>query len=416
MSSLPLHLQEAGLNMAEPIRRLGLRPSTPDQKLRRIPFRAMADLFPDAPDSCNWNAGISDNNWGMMGNSSVGDCGPAAIGHRKMSRSATKGTLITPTDAEVIQLYEAAGGYVPGKPWTDQGVNNPTMIGLLMKQGWSVGGSIEKIDATATVANGDVVALKKAIFHLGGVMFGIQLSQTCYNNFGPGNVWDADNSRIVGGHDVQGVGFSATGPLIVTWGALTQCTWAWAAKFADDIDILLEIADWTAGGTVPDGLNVAQWATDSQALLGYPPPLPVDPPTPPVVPPVIPPVVPPVVPPSPRKPTLRGIQLAESLALWHEKHPDEVEALLDEAEAHATVQAAMAARREGQLAAKADYFNATVVSSDSPGLAVVKMDNGGDVNARFDVTYCTTAAIAGQRCLVNTIYDIVQFAPENQTH
>lgn len=58
------------------------------------------------------------------------------------------------------------------------------------------------------------------------------------------------------------------------------------------------------------------------------------------------PVVPPVVPPPHRRPTIRGIELSQALARWHETNPLAVESLLDEFEGHATVQQALAAMHE----------------------------------------------------------------------
>ena len=242
--------------------------TTAAQKRRKIRFRDVGAGLPDAPESWGWNAGISDTGWGNWWNSELGDCGPEAWYHAVMSRWAAKQIQDTIDPEDVLAWYETAGGYRPGRPWTDGGVNNPTMIQDGIESGYPLNGRIVKLDGTASIDPGDFASFNRAGFNLGGLLLGINLSQTCYDNFGPGNVWDVDGSELVGGHDVWCPCADAEGPQIVTWGQLTQCTWAWVETYCDDIDVLLDVATLTAGGSVPDGMDVAAWKNAAEAYCG----------------------------------------------------------------------------------------------------------------------------------------------------
>ena len=250
-----------------PTRRLGRQPTTDQQRSMRVNFRAIAPGLEPAPPSSDWSGTITRDNWLVLANDQLGDCGPASMYHAIMSWSIMHKNPITPADSDVIKFYTLAGGYHPGRPWTDGGVNNPTMLAAAQKTGMILSGTYHQIGPTATVAASDIEAIKQGMFFLGGALFGIELSNTCYTSKA-GDVWDADNSRIIGGHDVWGVGYNEKGPLIVSWGTLHQCTWAWAAKYADDIDLCVSPKDWAAGGTLPCGINLSAWQQACQALTG----------------------------------------------------------------------------------------------------------------------------------------------------
>lgn len=143
----------------------------------------------------------------------------------------------------MIAFYEEAGGYKPNRPWTDQGVNNPTMIQTAITSGYPVNNAVIRLDGTADVKTTSENAIADAGYNLGGLLLGCSLSRLCYENYGPGQLWDADDSHIVGGHDVYMFALNPQGPVIVTWGKPTQTTWAWMDRFCDEASVLLQIAD-----------------------------------------------------------------------------------------------------------------------------------------------------------------------------
>ncbi|MGC1581322.1 MAG: hypothetical protein WA766_07555, partial [Candidatus Acidiferrales bacterium] len=77
--------------------------------------------LPTAPTKLWREYKVPPSGWGMMENDQLGDCTCAAIGHMVMLMTAHTGTMVTPTDDEVLAVYEAVGNYVPGDPSTDNG-------------------------------------------------------------------------------------------------------------------------------------------------------------------------------------------------------------------------------------------------------------------------------------------------------
>ncbi len=269
MSVVPMHLVSAYCDDESNCTRfLGRQPTTESQREKKMFFSAVpgAAQLSDAPDSCDWSGAPYTAQ--ILLNNQLGCCGPAAMMEAQKVWAARHGVSLTVSDADVISLYSAAGGYVPGRPWTDGGVNNPTMLSVCHSKGIMINGTKHLVGPTATINSSDVMGIRNGVWYLGGALFGIELSQTCYNKYGPGNVWDVDGSRIVGGHDVWCLAYNATGPIIVTWAAVTQCTWAWAAKYADDIDVMASSQDWAAGGVLPCGIDLTAWKEAEQVITG----------------------------------------------------------------------------------------------------------------------------------------------------
>jgi hypothetical protein len=251
-------------------RKLGLLPSRPhDLKRRLVLAKYVADL-PDPPDECDWTGSISD--WLMLMNDQLGCCGPAAWFHGCMSKVAcSQSTIIQPTDQELVAFYSTVGGYRPGRPWTDGGVNNADMLSIAQKQGFTIGGVHRTIGPYAGVDAADVATIKKAIYYLHGCLIGIQLPRYWYDNFGKGKVWDKTNSPIEGGHDIWGYKYDRDGVYIVTWGdGETLMTWAGAEQNADDITAIAEkdAEINPATGRTAQGILLQDWKQEVQILTG----------------------------------------------------------------------------------------------------------------------------------------------------
>src|ERR1019366_7536834 len=91
-----------------------------------------------------------------------GDCVVAAIGHMvelwTFDASAGKSTNI-PSDAQILAMYEAVGGYVPGNPATDQGATLEAGLAYLVTHG------LNGVHAVAwpAVPTGDHQMVKQAV-------------------------------------------------------------------------------------------------------------------------------------------------------------------------------------------------------------------------------------------------------------
>ena len=113
--------------------RLGALPAHP----RWTHPRAVLDLHADLgvmaaslPGVIDWTANVP--SYPMYLNDELGDCAEAGLGHAVQSVTAATGTIITPTDADILALYETQG-YVPGNPATDQGTNLQNLLTLVLQ-------------------------------------------------------------------------------------------------------------------------------------------------------------------------------------------------------------------------------------------------------------------------------------------
>jgi hypothetical protein len=78
----------------------------------------MKSLVPPPP-SCDYSSQAAKALAQMYLNDKFGDCVIAGIGHVVGVLTAGAGNQFIYTDDQILQLYEAIGGYVPGRPNTD---------------------------------------------------------------------------------------------------------------------------------------------------------------------------------------------------------------------------------------------------------------------------------------------------------
>lgn len=87
-----------------------------------------------APDSIHRsNLGFK---WGALLNNTLGDCGIAMILHAFEAYHLDAGTPVPPwRNQDALYGYEKVGGYVPGQPSTDQGVDNDVLFKYMVNPG-----------------------------------------------------------------------------------------------------------------------------------------------------------------------------------------------------------------------------------------------------------------------------------------
>ena len=73
-----------------------------------------------------------------------------------------------------------------------------------------------------------------------------------------------------GGHCVNLVGFSATGPVCVTWGRLMPMSWEFFASYCDEAYALVSPDFLIDGKAAPNGLNLSQLSTTPARCAGSP--------------------------------------------------------------------------------------------------------------------------------------------------
>lgn len=136
------------------------------------------------------------------------------------------------TNQQIITDYSAIGGYVPGKPSTDQGCDEQTAFKYWMNKGYGTGGKLAGylgVDATKKL----------------NVMQSIDLFENLYLGIALPNGWVTPMPSksgftwdVVGaanpdqGHCIMAYGYNSKGILIDTWGMRGVMTWTALAKYA----------------------------------------------------------------------------------------------------------------------------------------------------------------------------------------
>lgn len=128
------------------------------------------------------------------------------------------GGIILGTDTEVTKYYRGICGHLGN----DSGCIITEVLDYLVKTGMSIGGKLFKIDGYVEVTNTVRKLVEAAVYTLGGVTIGVELPSAWTSN----NIWDVTNTGIVGGHDVEIVGFDNNYLYVSSWGRLYKMTWA----------------------------------------------------------------------------------------------------------------------------------------------------------------------------------------------
>lgn len=200
-------------------------------------------------------------------NDSLGDCVAAAAGHIiNQETYYASGTEAIPTDAQILKTYEDVGGYVPGDPSTDQGMNMLDYLKYWRKKG--VGG--HKILGFAAIDLTRRDQIMQAIQLFGNVYLGLQLPISAQGQ----NVWKVPPSGPFGdgspgswgGHCVPMMFAGQQSSVVVTWGATLHMTWDFLADYADEAYVVLS-NDWIkANGISPSKFNITQLKADLALL------------------------------------------------------------------------------------------------------------------------------------------------------
>ncbi len=262
-----------------------------DTALRAVVPPAASDWYSQVPSV------------GMHLNDQWGDCTLASDANIVQGITFFgQGTETVVPDAVVLQAYEQSGfnpnAGPPGSNPTDQGWMVSSALALLKSQGMS-GHQIAAYGQLANIADHNSVMTCTAEF--GYASCGISLPQSAMDQFNAGHAWDvvASDGGILGGHCTCMCGYTATGPVVWTWGRAQQVTWAFFDRYFAEVWPVVA-REWVsaASGTDPEGVDLAVLGAEFQSAVGqnpFPAPAPAPPPFP--FPPL--PPAPPSPPPSP---------------------------------------------------------------------------------------------------------------------
>ena len=210
--------------------------------------------------------------WGMLANDQYGDCVWAGAAHEHMMWTRIG---VAPdaafTSPNVLADYSAVTGFNPAKPDSDQGTDMQEAASYRRKVGIiDKDGVRHKIDAYLGINPKNVSRLAIASYLFGAVGVGIQVPDSCEDQFDAGKPWTVvPDSQIVGGHYVPLVGRNRNGHfLVVTWGRLHAVTPDFLKTYADEAVMYLTTEMMNAKGLTMEGFDVASLKASLQKLEG----------------------------------------------------------------------------------------------------------------------------------------------------
>lgn len=241
----------------------------PKDDVRTLSLQKYVDVksLPPLPSQIEWNKKVAD--YPMYMNDQIGNCAIAGPAHLLQTWSANDGTIITPSDQQVIEGYMKVGGYQPGKPETDNGCYLLDVMNFWRKEGLFG----HKIGAFMSLKKAhDPALIRLAIYMFGGVNIGVALPMAAQDMQ---DVWDlppqvsltnewAHNSW--GGHCVVLVGYDLESVTCVTWGKLVKITNRFLEAYCDESFGMIS-SEWLgADDKCPPGFDGARLKADLQLL------------------------------------------------------------------------------------------------------------------------------------------------------
>lgn len=188
--------------------------------------------LPPPPPTCDYSVNAARPLGEIYLNDQLGDCVIAGMAHVVGVLTGNAGAPFLYTDAQITTLYSAIGGYVPGKPDTDQGCDEVTALNY-----WENMGALatHKIAGWMSVDATNVKEVQTALWLFENLYFGVELPVAWVNPMpdAPGFTWDvAGDPQPENGHCFVGVGYDHSSITIDTWGMLGTLTNGAVEKYA----------------------------------------------------------------------------------------------------------------------------------------------------------------------------------------
>jgi hypothetical protein len=248
------------------------RPPT-GRKLLRFRDYASAEL-PSPPETFDYTENAQRALNEMYLNDQLGDCCIAGGAHLfGVLNENARGNPSIYTNAEIISLYSAIGGYVPGDPSTDNGCDEQTALNYMVKPGWTGHRAVGWVTVDAT----NITEVKTALWLFENLYFGIELPDAWISPNPPNNsgfIWDvAGDPDPNNGHCVVGAACTSAGVKIGTWGMTGTMTYAAVSKYAASpsgelYTVISEEGLAKATHKTPAGFDFAQLSADFETLGG----------------------------------------------------------------------------------------------------------------------------------------------------
>ncbi|MDD2898202.1 MAG: hypothetical protein PHI31_05760 [Desulfuromonadaceae bacterium] len=183
----------------------------------------------------------------VFANDWLGDCVIAGRAHMtlRFEYFEQSKTILKITDNEVVKEYQREGGsMVEG----EQGLNMLTSLKSWRKDGWKAARRKYKIHAFVELDPSNIQEVKVAIHQLTGTYIGLSLPNCFQEQMERGLAWDlvpgpAGKPNPKQGHCVYVCGYTAIGPVCITWGKKQQMTWKFFTACCDEAYAIVDERD-----------------------------------------------------------------------------------------------------------------------------------------------------------------------------
>jgi hypothetical protein len=210
---------------------------------RNLKFAAVLKAKPVLPKAYDFDLQHPGIPTPMFGNDTFGDCVIAGRAHQTLRfEDIEQGSLLMISDKDVLSEYKKETG------GPDTGLVVLDSLKEWRSRGWKVGKNTYKIQAFSEINRSDHTEVRQAIFADVGIGIGVQLPKAAQAQMQSGQVWDVTSGPNAkagswGGHYVHVPGYTAAGPVCVTWGRKQQMTWAWFNRYCDEAYAIFDAKD-----------------------------------------------------------------------------------------------------------------------------------------------------------------------------
>lgn len=230
-----------------PLFKLGRRIEPADP--RTIPFARVLKNPLAVPRQYDFDLAHPDIPTPMFGNDKYNCAVVSAAAHQLLRFELIGiGSPMGISDAEVLQQYfKLSSGQ-------NESVGALAFLRAWRNQGWMAGGQRVFLHSFASINPASHEHIRQAVYADLGVSLGLNLPLTAQAQVQAGRPWDLQagvGTPVLpgswGSHLVAVVGFTAAGPVCVTWGRKQQMTWAFVDRYCDEAYALFSVDTATAG-------------------------------------------------------------------------------------------------------------------------------------------------------------------------
>lgn len=242
--------------------KLGKLPARPNAAVLKLATYLDPAVLPRIPAEFGHERAIAD--YGMLGNSDIGDCVLAGAAHETMIW-AGEGNHPVEFNTEAVESdYSALTGFDPQRPETDQGTDMQAAASYRRRIGViDSHGHRHRVGAYVALTPGDPDELAAAVYIFGAAGVGLRFPDYAMQEFTDRKPWDTRHGvpKIVGGHYVPVVARRGGRFCVVTWGRVQEMSAVFYRRYCDEALVYLSTEMLTAGRS-PEGFDLAALQND----------------------------------------------------------------------------------------------------------------------------------------------------------